>query len=479
MRTILGILVLILGVGLLGWYANGHQAKEIEAKIATEAAAAAAGSVHGVETSVSGRDIVVRGLANGAEEHDSLLAALDAIRGRRVVVDELEVLETAAPYMFTSEKEAGAQTYAGNVPSEAVRSEIGEIIGAELAQPLDLAAGAPDAQWQAAVARGLEALAVLEEGGLVVSDRTVTVAGKALTPIEKAEAEAILANLPDGYTAQADITPILQIVSPFEMRSRKQADAQSYSGVIPSEDARNLLVEKTGNPMTDLRLAAGAPDEAWIDAVSLGLSALDRLEEGELVVSDRSLSLSGKAATPVEVEQVDELLSDLPAGYSATLDITPLLEIASPFELKATKNEMGLQAAGVAPSEDARAALLSEVGEAAGAFELAAGAPDGGWTAAAFMGLEALKPLNGGEMVLSDRSLSLTGEADTPKEREAAEAALADLPDGYVASIDITVLDDGTPPAFEIEYTPTEGARVDGKLPRGASLQAIGEALGL
>ncbi len=479
MRRLLGFLVLILGVGLLGWYASGHQAKDIEARIAAEAAAVATGSVHGVETRVSGRDIVVRGLANDPQEHDSLLAALEATPGRRVVVDSLDVLETAAPFVFTSKLEAGVQTYAGNVPSEAVRDEIGQTIGAEMAQPLVLAAGVPDANWKDAVARGLAALAVLKEGALAISDRTVTVTGKALTPIEKAEAQAILGDLPDGYTAKADITPILQIASPFEFGSGKLDGRQDYWGVIPSEQARDLLVEKTGSPMTHLRLAAGVPDDAWIDAASLGLTALDTLDEGEMVLSDRLLTLTGVSATPIEKTQAEKLLAALPEGYVAVVDVVALLDIVTPFELKATKTEMGLEAVGVAPSEDARAALLAEVGEAAGAFRLAAGAPDGGWTAAAFIGIEALGPLNSGEMVLSDRSLTLTGEAETPKEQQAALAALADLPDGYVARTDITLLDDGTPPAFVIDYSATRGATVDGKLPRGASLTAIGQALGL
>jgi outer membrane protein OmpA-like peptidoglycan-associated protein len=137
-----------------------------------------------------------------------------------------------------------------------------------------------------------------------------------------------------------------------------------------------------------------------------------------------------------------------------------------------------LVATGTVPSVAAQVELAAAGwGDAVGKLPLAAGAPEG-WMALAKAGVAALGPLQSGEMTVTDGALTVKGVALSPVEYGAMEAALAGLPEGAV-TLDITTLDDGTPPAFSIDYTPFVGASVTGKLPPKMDLAMIAEALGL
>jgi outer membrane protein OmpA-like peptidoglycan-associated protein len=77
-----------------------------------------------------------------------------------------------------------------------------------------------------------------------------------------------------------------------------------------------------------------------------------------------------------------------------------------------------------------------------------------------------------------DDALTISGVAKGPTEYAAMEAALAGLPEGAV-ELDVTMLDDGTPTAFTVDYEVTRGATVTGKFPPGMTIVDLAEALGL
>lgn len=192
MRRLLGFSLLVLGVAGLGLWARGNDARAIETSIAAGASQVAQGSVHGVATVVSGRDIMVSGLADTPDEKTAILAALDRVPGRRVVKDDLQVLPQAFPYQLMLEKPSGggALNLSGNTPSEAFREALAGMTGADVAG-LALAGGAP-ADWATRVQAAVAALAPLEEGAAELVDQRLRIGGTARGP---AEAEAVLAAL--------------------------------------------------------------------------------------------------------------------------------------------------------------------------------------------------------------------------------------------------------------------------------------------
>lgn len=204
MRKVLGIGAMALAVAGLGLWANGHQAPAMQARIAAEAAQVAEGSVHGISTMVSGRDINVAGLADSAAERDALMEALNAVPGRRVVRGELELLPAAAPFETAVFKAAdGGLSASGHIPTEKARAVLVPMLG-EASSGLVLASGAPEGQ-MAAVEAGIAALEPMILGVAEVSDGKLRVTGEVLGPAERDAVLAAVQGLPEG-AVQTDLT---------------------------------------------------------------------------------------------------------------------------------------------------------------------------------------------------------------------------------------------------------------------------------
>lgn len=194
MSKTLGIGVLALGTGLLGWWAQGHHAERMQHFITERAAEVVAASVHGAKTEVSGRDILLTGTVDGPEEEASLLAALNDVPGRRVVVEDVTVLEKVTPFTLDVVKDDAGLSAKGFVPTEALRGALG--LG-DKAAALVLAAGSP-AGWADLATKGIAALGPMIKGAVSLSDGALKVSGEVLGPDEAAAVEAALAGLPDG-----------------------------------------------------------------------------------------------------------------------------------------------------------------------------------------------------------------------------------------------------------------------------------------
>ena len=204
MRKSAGILVLALGVLVLGLWARSVHAPQMQQKIMAAAAQVMAGSVHGAQAEVSGRDIHVTGTLDGDAERDRIMAALMAVPGQRVITQDVTVLETVSPFTLQADKAPdGALSGSGFVNTEAARADLAAILG-DAAAGLTLAAGAP-AGWADLAKAGLAALGPMTHGGLTLSDGALTLRGEVLGPDQAAAVQAALAGLPAG-SAQVDLT---------------------------------------------------------------------------------------------------------------------------------------------------------------------------------------------------------------------------------------------------------------------------------
>jgi len=221
---------LALGVLALGWWGQARSAARIEAAVAAAAAPVAAGSVHGARVTVEGRDLTIRGLADGPAERDALIAALEALPGRRVVVDALQVLPLADPFALEAGWQAGSLTAEGVLPDESVQAWLR---GFFVDGPV-LAAGAPDRLWGAALQAGIDGLMRLDQGRLSLIGRDLVLIGIAATPPAGAEVEqAVRAALPEGYSARFELT-FRDDGSPPAYRLRYAADTGPWlEGKLP------------------------------------------------------------------------------------------------------------------------------------------------------------------------------------------------------------------------------------------------------
>lgn len=229
MRLAVGLGVLGVGVIALGWWARAQYAPYMQDFVTRQAQVVAGATVHGVQTSVSGRDITVRGLIDGPAEHQAVFDAFEAVRGRRVVIDQTEVLPLVEPFTLSGEGLAGVVTASGHAPNEALRTRL----AARAAGDLTLAAGAPDAVWGDAAELGLAALAVFEEGRLEISGRSLSFSGVLATPQAEAEIRSALAVLPAEYSSSFAVTYLDDGTPPAWQLTYDPAQGARLAGKLP------------------------------------------------------------------------------------------------------------------------------------------------------------------------------------------------------------------------------------------------------
>lgn len=375
MRKLIGGLVFLAGVGALSFWASMQHGPEMERSIREGARQIAATSVHGAETRVSGRDIVVSGTADSAQERDLLLTALDDLPGRRVLIDRLRVLTPVSPYVTRGVRtESGAPVLSGLVPSETARAALASVPGAN---SLEVASGAPQG-WAETVLQAQAALMPLNTGTWTLTDSTLTLTGEAETEDERSAAIDALGVLPDGIDLQDEITVRL---------GAEDIDTALRLGALD-------LVRDLRHPITP-------------------------------VVQNRVITLRGMVESPGERAALIDQMRTLPRQTDVVDDLT-LLDRMTPYVTEGTLTATGgLTLTGAVPTEADRARLA--VHGVTSGMTLASGAP-AGWRAVAESAAQALGALQSGGFRLEDQSLRLTGQARSAEDRDRALTLLSGLP---------------------------------------------------
>jgi len=258
MRKTLGAVVLGVGVAGLSLWGVRHHAHSMEQKVAAAASDTARGAIHSLQTSVAGRDIVARGLADSEAERAALLAALDAVEGRRVVRDEITVLQRASPYTLSARRAQGVTTLDGHVPHDDLRP-VWSQLGARDTDALTLAAGAPDG-WPEAVGAGIRALHPLDSGDMMMRDTVLALSGTARGPDERQAALAALSVLPEGIETEIDITMRDDGTPPAFDLVWHASDGARVDGKLPRGMYTATVAEALG-----LGDVAGTPETALLD----------------------------------------------------------------------------------------------------------------------------------------------------------------------------------------------------------------------
>ncbi len=345
MRSLLGIVVLIAGVAGLGLWGRSHQAHQIERTISTAATAAAAGAVHGVTTRVSGRDITVTGLADTEAEKQTILAALNAVEGRRVVNDLLTVLPVASPYTLSLSKEAGKSDLgaSGNVPTEAARAELAASLGGD-ASALVLASGAP-AGWIDLAKAAVAALGPLNFGQAVVTDDALKIVGQAQTPVEAEAARAALAGLPEGAA-----TAELSLVDDGKPAIWTLDYAAAHGAVVTGKLPRGLDVPAIAAALglrsaTDEAQHAQIGPEAGVGPLAALLRWLPDLESLRATVTPEGTEIVAGVGAGADLDLIGQ-------GIAADLAATGASNVAFRLEQVAAEGADGTHRTNAATGEE-------------------------------------------------------------------------------------------------------------------------------
>ncbi|WP_368186434.1 OmpA family protein [Aestuariibius sp. HNIBRBA575] len=273
-------------------------------------------------------------------------------------------------------------------------------------------------------------------------------------------------------------TPI-PVAAPFEITITDQ-DAL---GAVPSEQARAQLRSRIGDLADGLILSSGVPND-WNSAVKVGMDARDLLNEGEMILRDQNLILTGLASDPDAKEFVLAMLQQLPDGYHSDARIE-LLDDGTPMRIDLQWDGTDAQADGKIPVDflseplaldTFSAQTFGDAGALNGTLEQAHILGPVDWNLAAQHSLQALGHLSSGRLQIEGMQIRITGQA-RPAQREEALALLTNLPDTFGLYHDIALWDDGAPFELHVDITGMS-ATAAGKIPADVTSQWVADTLG-
>ena len=309
MRTFLALLALVAGVGALGYWATVEAAPHIESKIAKTAQTLVAGkSRHGVNVTVSGRDIAITGIAHSIAERDRFLSELSTVQGARLVEDKLEILAAQRPYTFDMEKTAEGMNIRGFVPDLRAEKQLSTLFSDGADVDISVASGEPNADWVLAIEVAYLALQNLDAGMASVIERDILVIGTAATNDIAINTDAAGNTLPQGYVWRTDIRiplPAPELIVTFDA-----IDGFKTSGAVPK--TLDIAALQTALGTTDI---SGTLEPAQDIDVADMLTRLkgvapyfDAFDKATLTISPKGTTLGGAVLPDVDAEQMDAML---------------------------------------------------------------------------------------------------------------------------------------------------------------------------
>lgn len=270
---------------------------------------------------------------------------------------------------------------------------------------------------------------------LTVDARDIVLRG---TVSSRAELEATrdrLLALSGVRSVQADVT-IAPLARPYRFSARIDHGQVTLQGGVPDLQTRDRLVASLGAGAADLQLHSGLPPRsAWVAATNYALDQLQRLDQGQVTLTDLQLSIAGSARSDRSYGDALSNLNRLPAGVTLSLSaIQPPL--AAPYEWAAQSDGRRIFITGFVPD----AVLVdryhtSEVGglQVATGLSLASGAPENFADASQIL-LRNLARLDYGAATIIDTHRALTGSAPNA---EIAQAIVDDVkPTGAIVVLE-------------------------------------------
>jgi outer membrane protein OmpA-like peptidoglycan-associated protein len=237
------------------------------------------------------------------------------------------------PYTWSAAREGDAIVLGGHVPSDAERGVL--LAFARSANPaariedrMDIARGLESGvDFDAASKRVLSVLARLESGRAELKGRALVLEGTlaARDLLDQLRGELRTARLPGVELERAELTPVLP--KPYRLSARRKDGRVLLAGFLPAEADRAALRDAVRKRfpfdavVDDLHLADGAP-EGLLPAARAGLEHLAALSDGEVVIEDRRLRLSGASLYPEQGRRTERAFeAAAPPGWTAAAQV--------------------------------------------------------------------------------------------------------------------------------------------------------------
>lgn len=254
-----------------------------------------------------------------------------------------------------------------------------------------------------------------------------------------------------GVRLVRDRSQALIEARPSLLEASKRGDVVVLSGSVPRPQVRDeILAElnKLGMTAQDRTTFAKGAREGLVSAASLAFGQLARLADGNAVVIDDTISITGTAPDMKASLAIRSALNAPPTGFKlgeVELDVPPL-------DFTAVKDAIAktLTLSGDLPDEASRVAVLGIAREQTDGASIVdrstireAALPDG-FSAMAVVAMRSLASLTEGKLALHGSEVTLTGTAPNAGTSDTIRNALGSLPAGYTqgaSKIDVPTLD--------------------------------------
>ncbi|MGU3406791.1 hypothetical protein [Methylobacterium brachiatum] len=376
-----------------------------------------------------GRDLAAEGEAPDVGERETVLAKLAALEGPRRIVSEVGLVETATPFQWAAIRTGTARVaLEGSRPVEIGRRALEARITGALAPGTYLddtaraARGAPPDFASAAAFLAARLSGLAKGSRAAVSDTVLNLSGEALDVPAYEALRAALANPPAGFSiGRIEIVP--PAVAQFRFAVEKSARGIVLDGFAPSAADRETALRAAaeavpGGTVQDRLLTARGLDPAIDPKALIGFAfkLAELIQAGTVTFAEDTIAVTGDAIDAQAIPDAAALMREArPAGVKAgrvALAARPL----SPYRVAIRRTPEAVTLTGHLPDDATRERVLAALRPrlfrepVVDRTRLADGAPPDLGTA-----LAAAAPLVVnlaiGEVAVSDRALTLTGES--------------------------------------------------------------------
>ncbi len=383
------------------------------------------------------------------------------------------------PYVLVVSRQGHGLLLTGHVPDEAAHKAVlsraqeiygqGEVEDQLEARPHDL-----DERWLAHAIGAVEVMKRFKNGHATLVERQWTLSGEPMDAAAAAAAQAFIDALKPPWSARARFSTL----RPLSTRITLEPGRIALTGDAPSAGSRALLVARARQVVAPvgvdspfevndaLKVEARAADPRWPLVVAEAIEQLKRFKQGELLVEDYRLTLSGQ---PLDKDSASLARAFILYGLPRPFEGRASFDAPDPNEARAVFDGRRLILTGDAPDPLWRdkialsAAQLFGQGNIDDRLTVKARPEDPAWLIVFNRGLTILSSFTEGEAVLSDRTLSVKGTASTPQASASARDGLGILlqrPFVGLASFDVAVSQQPLAPSPLMIDGPTCQARL-------------------
>lgn len=279
------------------------------------------------------RKIVLKGTAtlpSDAAMADAELAVLP--RGFEAVV-EVTALDDGTPFALTITWGDDGLVVAGKLPAALSRDDLAGALEQDPDQVYvtQSVLGRDRIDWRASALMGIDGLAGLMDGRLVIEDNIVNLTGRAATPDDRDEVYEALAGVPEGFSIKIDVSAE-DDGTPFFFTATKTTDDITLDGKLPASVRVNFNKVLTtsyvnGDPV---RATIGRAETSWAKAIEATNAVLQSLETGKVTIADYEITVDGVAPSADAEAVILAALESVPTDFGFSLDMT-ILDATAPI----------------------------------------------------------------------------------------------------------------------------------------------------